>query len=560
MKTSALLRQVLLLSLAIIFSIALMFAFTELPRLLESLLFEHAGFPGLDHGRDDLSGFMTEVYISALHLRWIGYACLGLVVLFIILGFITRRSGWALAGAFTLFLPVFGQFALSMFFLAGLGMLRVGWLPFWDASFQVLDLGNVIYIPYWILMWIFRQFDYWAQPMLAWSFMAAGAFIFSWGVLVWMQSKFSKEGVATSWIYRISRHPQYLGWIIWTYGLIIYAPLVNQMKKSWGVGSSLPWLLMTMIIIGICMLEELKMKEKYGIKYDQYRERTPFMFPLPGWFKRIIRYPIWLLIRKKRPEKKSEVVLVLGVYTMILIALSLFWVDLGSNRVFPLSEERREAKVAALVEEIDGPLIRRERWRKFEELSEYGDAAKAPMTAYLKSDNPMNQEIAAEYVGRLNDTAAIKPLKELLDHPWENVRVKALRSLATLEYHGLEDLLTGQLKKETGWYPRTVIYSMLGEAGSEESWDILVDAASRATEWENMAAVKAMVKIYPDSVAPYLIPFFSHKSTGIRFDAVAVANQIEDPRTLPYLRHLLDDENYEVRFFASQAIESIRDK
>jgi len=276
MKTPPLLRNFGLMTLAIIFSAALMFAFVELPVLLDTALAEKIEFPGLDHGRDTISAYKTDIYISALNLRWIGYTCLALVIIFIIIGFITKRSGWGLAGAFALFLPVFGQFAMSMFFLAGLGMLRVGWMPFWDISWNVLDMGNVIYIPFWILMWVFRQFDYWAQPELAWFFMGLGAFLFTWGVLVWMQARFGKKGVAKSWIYRISRHPQYLGWIIWSYGLILYSPLVNQMKKSWGMTSSLPWLLMTMIIIAICMLEELNMHEKYGEQYDEYRKRSPF--------------------------------------------------------------------------------------------------------------------------------------------------------------------------------------------------------------------------------------------------------------------------------------------
>jgi protein-S-isoprenylcysteine O-methyltransferase Ste14 len=281
MKMPSPLRNLLLLALAIVFSAALMFAFVELPLLLDSALADKVEFPGLDHGRDAISAYKADVYISALNLRWIGYGCLGLVLVFIIIGFITKRSGWGLAGAFALFLPVFGQFAMSMFFLAGLGMLRVGWMPFWDISWNVLDMGDVIYIPFWILMWVFRQFNYWAQPELAWFFMGLGAFLFTWGVLVWMQARFSKKAVATSWIYRISRHPQYLGWIIWSYGLVIYSPLVNQMKKSWGMASSLPFLLMTMIIIGMCLMEEIRMREKYGEAFEKYRNCLLYTSPSP---------------------------------------------------------------------------------------------------------------------------------------------------------------------------------------------------------------------------------------------------------------------------------------
>lgn len=556
MKPSDVLRQVLLLFLAIVFSIALMFAFLELPRLLDSALGE---FPGMDHGGGDINAFKTEIYISALHLRWIGYASLALVFMFIILGFATKKSGWALAGAFALFLPVFGQFALSMFFLAGLGMLRVGWMPFWDLSFQVLDLGEVIFVPYWILEWIFHQFDYWAQAELGWFFMGTGAFLFTWGVLIWMQSRFNKKGVATSWIYHISRHPQYLGWIIWTYGLIIYAPLINQMKKSWGMASSLPWLLMTMIIIGICMLEEIKMKKIYGEEYDEYRMRTPFLFPLPGWIKRIIKFPMWLMIRKRWPEKRREVVLVISVYTLIFIGISIFLIDTGSTRVFPISETRRREAVENIVQELGQPMHWRERERIFDEMNKYGKIAIPYIITLLSDENPENQENAAKLAGQTRDTTAIAPLLKLLTHPWEDVRVSAIYSLVELNTPGMEQILNEQIEYESG-YPRSVIYASLAKISAKNSWKVLQEGASNEDAWASLSAVKAMAELYPDSTAEYLIPLLQHEYNWIRTDAVALAIKISDKKTIPYLRPLLSDEVYEIRFFARQALERIEEQ
>jgi hypothetical protein len=42
-----------------------------------------------------------------------------------------------------------------MFFLSGLGMIRVGWLPFMDISFDLLNLGQIAFLPYRILIWFF---------------------------------------------------------------------------------------------------------------------------------------------------------------------------------------------------------------------------------------------------------------------------------------------------------------------------------------------------------------------------------------------------------------------
>ena len=118
------LKNLALFLLALVFSLALMFAFTEMPGLIDRILQDNIGFPGFDHGLDDQREEMMKLYIGALHLRLIGYISLVVIAGLIVLGFLTRKSGWAWAGALALFLPVFGQFALSMFFLAGLGILR----------------------------------------------------------------------------------------------------------------------------------------------------------------------------------------------------------------------------------------------------------------------------------------------------------------------------------------------------------------------------------------------------------------------------------------------------
>ena len=112
-------KDILLLSLAIVFSVSLMFAFVELPRLADSFLQTDVGFPGFDHGSNELNAYKTDLFINSLYLRWIGYGSLLLIAIFIILGYATRKTAWAWAGAFALFLPVFGQFALSMVSLLG---------------------------------------------------------------------------------------------------------------------------------------------------------------------------------------------------------------------------------------------------------------------------------------------------------------------------------------------------------------------------------------------------------------------------------------------------------
>lgn len=163
-------------------------------------------------------------------------------------------------------------------------------------------------------------------------------------------------------------------------------------------------------------------------------------------------------------------------------------------------------------------------------------------------------------MGDLGDTSAIVPLYSLLSHPWEDVRVNARRSLVKLQGQEFLPFLIDGLNYETGSYPRSVIYECIGQLGTLEAWDLLVDGSINNDEWARLSAVKAMAKIDPDNTAVYLIPLLQSEHKWIISDAVALAHKIQDAATLPYLEVLLDDDNYEIRFIASETIKEIKAK
>ncbi|NNG26117.1 MAG: hypothetical protein HKM87_01215, partial [Ignavibacteriaceae bacterium] len=135
-------------------------------------------------------------------------------------------------------------------------------------------------------------------------------------------------GVATFWIYRFSRHPQYLGWITWSYGLLIYlirnSSLVH-FKLTYEVPSSLPWLLTSLVIICVSFLEEIKMRREFPKEYETYKKQAPFLFPIPRFVSKIITFPVKILFKKEQPESGKEVAIVFFVYLGILILLSLIF-------------------------------------------------------------------------------------------------------------------------------------------------------------------------------------------------------------------------------------------
>ena len=313
--------------LAVVFAIALTYASVELPVLLNTFLHNIIDFPGYDSGHE-MHLNKTASFMDSYFIRFIGYACLAIIVVLIVVGFITKKSGLVSAGAIAIFLPVFGHFSFNMFFLAGLGAMRIVWMPILDISYNILRLGDIAFLPYMITVYLPALVGIDITKIIPYIIMGSGILIFILGTQAWMFARFNKKGVATFWIYRFSRHPQYLGWIIWSYGLLIYlihnSSLVH-FKLTYEMPSSLPWLITSLVIICVALLEETMMKQNYPDEYEDYRKQAPFLFPIPGFISKIITLPVKLLLRKEQPESGKEVAIVFFVYLGIMILLSLLF-------------------------------------------------------------------------------------------------------------------------------------------------------------------------------------------------------------------------------------------
>lgn len=557
-------KDVLLFILAVIFSVSLMFAFVELPRLVDHFLQEDVGFPGFDHGSSDLNAYKTDLFIDSLYLRWIGYGSLLLVAVFIVLGYVTRKSVFAWVGAFALFLPVFGQFALSMFFLAGLGILRVGWFPFMDISVKVLELGNVIYIPYWILMWIARQFDCYAHYFISYLFMIIGSLIFVWAVLLWLRARSGKNPVAQSWLYRYSRHPQYLGWIIWSYGLLLFSALENQMKKTWSVPASLPWLLATMVIIGICMLEELKMKQVFRKSYDEYREKTPFLFPVPKWLKTVILYPVRLIFKVKWPETRSQVAGTVLIYTLCLILISLIWVDVIPEKETPVqsvtTSENIDDKIHSILVELQRTDSRGQLHKQIMNLKFYQDRAIPTLIVLLGNPNSDIREFSIQALRELRATPAVEPLTPLLEDQEFRVRREAAYAMGDLNADQAVEPLIQVLQKPTHAGMRYAVYTSLGQIGSLQAWSTLVSASRDSVWYARNAALEALYKIDRNRGIEYIIQALESPEVNVRRQSVMILLKDPHPGATDALKRLDNDPDFETRFYSRQVIKLLNEK
>ena len=338
-----------LTGLAVIFTIALTFFTLEVPILLNRFFIDFLKIPDYNPA---ITPDLIEDFIVKNNLRPIGYGCLGIILILILVGFITKKTTFSTIGSIMMFLPTFGYFVSYMFFLSGLGVLRLIWMPLWGISLNVLKLGDIIYLPYMLISYILTFFSSFFnldsnfflykflhenrlthfymgnmhldfRVTLVYFLIVLGTFIFIQSTIAWFYTRFKRNKVADFWLYKYSRHPQYLGWLIWSYGIMLFASLTPVVRGGANPGASLPWLISNLVVICIALNEENQMLEHNKTEYSTYREKTPFLFPLPKIITNIVTSPLRLIINKSLPETKKEVVITFLVYFILLSLMSL---------------------------------------------------------------------------------------------------------------------------------------------------------------------------------------------------------------------------------------------
>lgn len=550
-------HTVFLFLLAVVFTVGLAFATVELPYLVDDLLIETITTPNLDSYADDVTQLKTELFIAHYHLRAIGYVCFALLLSFIVAGFATRRRGLAAVGALGFMLPVFAQFASVMFFLAGLGALNILWLPLLDISFGVSSLGLVIRAPYDVLRWLLGLFGvngYW--PIVL-SFIGGGLLIFLLGTFAWLSARARKQDVADFWVYRISRHPQYLGWILWSYGVYLLLLRMLYPRRSWGIDASLPWLLSTMVIIGVAMLEELNMRRRHGDLYEKYRRSAPFLFPVPGFVERLFALPLRILFRKERPERAGEVAAVLSLYTVALIGASWFFYGRGLDRAVMLLSPSVTPEAA--MEEAAARLLEASpRWAytRSQELTAFGDPAVDLLLPMLEDESAGVRSIAARALGDVPTERALPALVGVLDDPDENVRGNALGALGAIGSEDAVGPLLEMLDDEEGWI-RVGAARALATLGAEEAIAAATDLLASPDGRTRHAGVEILGIIGSERGMPAAVQALQDESAWVRQSAVIALLQIESPGARGALEEATEDEDWEVRIYASEALKRI---
>jgi protein-S-isoprenylcysteine O-methyltransferase Ste14 len=334
--------MILSIVLSLLFSIALFISTIVLPSTINKLLINL--FP------DYMIYFNWEEALRFVNtIRPLGYISLIIIIALIILGFLLRKFNFSFLGSIMLYLPTFSYFASSMFILAGIGVLRALWIPIIDLSpgatfFEkiyntkyILELGNIVYLPYDILRIIIFAFimiitkniiniGMIIDIVLFFIILLFGITIFFISCSNWLYGKFINSDIITWGIYKYSRHPQYLGFLIWTYALLIYDKYIfSPVRGGYFPSPSIIWLIVMITIIAVALSEEMKMIKIYGNKYKKYINKTSFLIPLPKKILIIFVNFNRKIIKKDRPENLNDIFKILMIYYFILILLSIMY-------------------------------------------------------------------------------------------------------------------------------------------------------------------------------------------------------------------------------------------
>jgi protein-S-isoprenylcysteine O-methyltransferase Ste14 len=548
-----------LLFLAVVFTAGLTFATVELPALLDRFLHDTIATPTGDSHADEISRLKTQLFMAHYHIRAAGYGAFFLLTSLIMVGFGTKRTGLAALGGLGVMLPVFAQFAGVMFFLAGLGILNAIWLPILDISYELQNWGLVIDLPNDLLRWILGMAGVsspWPTILL---FIGSGILVFLLSTYAWLNARAREGGIATSRVYRISRHPQYLGWILWTYGAYLLLGLAHYPKRSWGIGASLPWLISTLVIVAVALVEEVRMRDDYGEAYEVYRRRAPFLLPLPSWLGRALAAPFRLLFGKERPERVREVVAVVGLYGVLLVGVSALFRGGGLERAAlrlaspETRSERMEARVAEAATASD---LHAHRYYLLDEIASFGEPALQPLTALLHTEDARLRALVAEVLGKHPGNGVVPALETALADPNEEVRHKAALALAAAGAPAARPALLARLENPEGDV-RLDVFEALAALGDEEILGHASALLSAEGWWNRTAALSALGALGSEQGLPLAAAALEDPEARVRRDAVIALLRIGSPAARPALERASHDPDFEVRVYAAEALKRL---
>ena len=549
-------RSILLFLLAVIFSIGLIFASIEFPSIADKWMQNTFHFPGFDQESSTFHISKSELYFKHFHLRQIGYISLVILLALIITGLITNKLKLSVLGAIALFIPIFGHFTVTMFFLAGLGFLRFLWIPFTEISPVFMHLGDILILPYqWLISignWLGVDLHL-AVPVF---FISAGILIFVFGVFAWFNTKFNSGKVVRSKIYKISRHPQYLGWVIWSYG--VYFLPVDAQKRSWSYPDSMPLLLTIMIIILISFLEEFRMGKKYGDDYQSFKAKTAFMLPMPEWLKKFLKHPLRIFYGNDKFDSRGKAVLITLYYTVLLMLGSYLYLGFTqpayANKLYIHKHQKKIDEYILTLDESDN---RRQKDIAAMNLANYGNLAIDPLMNLMVNSDPITNTFVARTLGEIGNDRSCSSIYDAFQKSKIEMSYEMIMAIGKLKCSSFEDIMLQEIsnpeskvKSHAAWY--------LGQIKSGNSVELLINNYSRQGKFTRMSYLEALGNIGDNKAIPLLINQLQSEDIQIVEASIIALSKLKAVEAIDPLKTFpLRFTNWEIRIYADEAIKQI---
>jgi protein-S-isoprenylcysteine O-methyltransferase Ste14 len=184
--------------------------------------------------------------------------------------------------------------------------------------------GQVFLVPYWLAITAYASEGdrIWAnieqvRDVYGSIFIIVGLLVLFLGVAAWLNTKYQGRRLVDSGIYRLTRHPQYLGYILWSYGMLILSTY-NQAPWRQPVEVTLNWLVSSLILVGLALVEEINLRTDDELNYVEYAKRASFMFPLPRSVRRVASTPFKIMWGSDHPENLRMVFTTLALVFLVV--------------------------------------------------------------------------------------------------------------------------------------------------------------------------------------------------------------------------------------------------
>ena len=94
----------------------------------------------------------------------------------------------------------------------------------------------------------------------------------------------------------------------------------NQAPWSTPTAITLNWLVSSLILVGLALVEEINLRSDDGLNYVEYADRVSFMFPLPRSVRRVVSTPFRIIWGGDYPENLR---MVFATLALVFLAVSL---------------------------------------------------------------------------------------------------------------------------------------------------------------------------------------------------------------------------------------------